>query len=424
MSIMIDVDKEQDEKMPVLLIARTDDRTRSDTAVLEEISALVKTAEMCPVDSVVIRRYEPTPKFGIGSGKAEEIKNIAISCGAEAIIFDFNITPTQQRNWEKLTDLTCFDRQEVIIRIFADRAMTREAVLQIELARLKYSLPRLAHTYEALSRQRGGRYGTRGGGETQLELDRRSILKKIARNQAELVEVRKDRSTMRKRRENAALPACAIVGYTNAGKSTLLNTLTGADVLAEDKLFATLDPTTRQYNVPSGRKILLTDTVGFIHDLPHTLIDAFRATLEEAAYASAVVIILDASDTKIQLHYETTLAVLDEIGARSQPQLIVLNKADILDEHTRARTASEFPGAILISAKTGEGFDAFAEALEKMVSGFDREYHIPLDRGDLVAQIHREGSVRDVEYEEQYIVVRANTDGRIAALLREFEFHA
>lgn len=421
---MMDVDKEQESSLPVLLVSRTENRVLSDREVVAEISGLVTTAGMQPVDIVVLRRFDPSPKFGMGTGKAEEIMHVAESCGAEAIVFEFEITPTQQRNWETLTGLTCFDRQEVIIRIFADRAMTREAVLQIELARLKYSLPRLAHTYSALSRQRGGRYGTRGGGETQLELDRRSILKKITRIQGELKEVRKDRSTQRKQRERVSVPSCAIVGYTNAGKSTLLNALTGAAVLAEDKLFATLDPTTRRYDLPSGRKVLLTDTVGFVHDLPHTLIDAFRSTLEEASFATGVLIILDASDANIQLQYDTSLAVLEEIGARSRPELIVLNKADLLDEHTRARLPVEFPGSVLISARTGEGFDAFAQLLEALVSGSEQDYLLPLDRGDLVARLHREGTVSKVDYRDDGILIRAGTDGRIAALLREYEYHA
>lgn len=421
---MMDVDKEQERSLPVLLVSRTENRVLSDREVVAEISGLVTTAGMQPVDTVVLRRFDPAPKFGMGTGKAEEIMHVAESCGAEAIVFEFEITPTQQRNWETLTGLTCFDRQEVIIRIFADRAMTREAVLQIELARLKYSLPRLAHTYSALSRQRGGRYGTRGGGETQLELDRRSILKKITRIQGELKEVRKDRSTQRKQRERVSVPSCAIVGYTNAGKSTLLNALTGAAVLAEDKLFATLDPTTRRYDLPSGRKVLLTDTVGFVHDLPHTLIDAFRSTLEEASFATGVLIILDASDANIQLQYDTSLAVLEEIGARSRPELIVLNKADLLDEHTRARLPVEFPGSVLISARTGEGFDAFAQLLEALVSGSEQDYLLPLDRGDLVARLHREGTVSKVDYRDDGILIRAGTDGRIAALLREYEYHA
>ncbi len=421
---MIDVDKAQDEPLAVLLVAQTGDRLQDDREVVQEISSLVKTAGMNPVDSVVLRRYEPAPKYGMGTGKAEEIFRIAQACGAAALVFEFDITPTQQRNWEQLTEMLCFDRQEVIIRIFADRAMTREAALQIDLARLKYSLPRLAHTYTALSRQRGGRYGTRGGGETQLELDRRSILKKITRIQEELREVRKDRETMRKKRDRTAVPSIAIVGYTNAGKSTLLNALTGAAVLAEDKLFATLDPTTRGYVLPSGRKVLVTDTVGFVHDLPHTLIDAFRSTLEEAAYASAVVIILDAGDPAIQMQYETTLSVLDEIGARDQPRLVVLNKSDLPDEHTLARLRIDFPGAVVLGARSGTGLDQFALALEQMVSGSDHEYHIPLERGDLVAQIYREGTVREVKYGDAYITVLAKTDGRIAALLQEFEQHA
>lgn len=420
---MIDVDKPEETLLPVLLVGRTENRALSDRDAVAELSGLVKTAGMRPVDSVVLRRMEPSAKFAMGSGKAAEIVQIAQDVGAKAIVFNFEISPTQQRNWEKLSDLVCFDRQEVIILIFADRAMTREAVLQIELARLVYSLPRLAHTYTALSQQRGGQYGSKGSGETQLELDRRTIMNKITQIRHELITVRQNRSTMRKRRERSQIPSCAIVGYTNAGKSTLLNTLTGAGVLVEDKLFATLDPTTRQFTLPTGRTVLLTDTVGFIHDLPHSLIDAFRSTLEEAAFASAVLLVLDASDPQILMQHKTALIVLEEIGAHSQPSLLVLNKADRLDEFSRARLILEYPDAVMVSAKTGEGFESFAIALDKLVSGTKKDYRLPLSRGDLVAKLHREGTVLAVQYEDDYITVEAKTEGRLEAVLKEFEFY-
>lgn len=420
---MIDVEKPEDALMRVLLVGRTENRLVSDRDAVSELSGLVKTAGMKPVDTVVLRKNKPTAKFGMGSGNAQEIVRVAQAAEVQGIVFDFELSPTQQRNWEKLSDLVCYDRQEIIILIFADRAMTREAVLQIDLARLVYSLPRLAHTYTALAQQRGGQYGSKGAGEKQLELDRRTVLEKITQIKRELITVQQDRSTMRKRRERAEMASCAIVGYTNAGKSTLLNTLTGAGVLTEDKLFATLDPTTRRFILPTGRTVLLTDTVGFIHDLPHTLVDAFRATLEEAAFASAVILVLDAGDPNIAMQHKTALGVLKEIGAQSQPSLLVLNKADLLDEFTRARLISDYPDAVMISAKTKEGLERFATALENLVAGTKKQYIFPLNRGDLLAMLHREGSVLFVEYGNEHITVDAKTDGRLELMLKEFENH-
>lgn len=420
---MIEVETESSKRPVAILVGRTEDRTVPDDEVVRELASLCDTAGLAVAGSVILRRFEPAPKFGMGAGKAEEIASLAKESGADEIVFDFEITSTQQRNWEKLTDITCLDRQEIIIRIFAARAMTREAALQVELARLEYSLPRLAHTYEALSRQRGGRYGTKGAGETQLELDRRSVLSKIAQIKKELTVVRSDRATRRKRRDRIPVPSCAIVGYTNVGKSSLLNALTGAGVLSEDKLFATLDPTTRRFVLPTGRTVLLTDTVGFIRNLPHSLVDAFHATLEEAAFADAVVLVLDASDPEIGMQLSTTRDVLAEVGAADRPCLLVLNKVDKLDDFSRARMSAEYPGAAFISARTREGFDSFASRVDALLAGDEHTYRLPPDRTDLVAFAHREGSVQDIRYEENAIVLRARTSGRLAASLREFEIH-
>jgi GTP-binding protein HflX len=419
--LMIEIEKEATRLPRAVLIGRTEDKVIADDDVVRELASLADTAGFEVVGSLVLRRFEPQAKFGMGSGKSGEIAAFAQEREADFVIFDFEIMPTQQRNWEELTSLTCIDRQELIIRIFAARAMTREAVLQVELAKLEYSLPRLAHTYGALSRQRGGRYGTKGAGETQLELDRRSVMNRIALIKKELVVVRQDRSTRRKRRERIPVPSCAIVGYTNVGKSTLLNSMTGAGVLSEDKLFATLDPTTRRFNLPTGRTVLLTDTVGFIRNLPHSLVDAFHATLEEAAFADVILLILDASDPEIAMELATTREVLSEIGASTQPVLLALNKIDRVDEFTRARLAESYPDAVMISARTQEGFGPFVDRMEALLSGDARSYRLPVDRSDLVAFAHREGSVISVEYADDAILLVARTSGRLAASLEEFK---
>ena len=278
-----------------------------------------------------LTRLEPTPAYGMGSGKAQEIADKAKELGADCIIFDWEMDPTKQRNWEKLTGIPVFDRNEVIIRIFAQRARTKEAVLQVQLAQLSYSLPRLSHSYGNLSRQRGGSFGNKGQGETQLELDRRQVEDKIVQIRKELEAVEESRATQRRQRERTATPACALVGYTNAGKSSLLNALTGADAFVEDKLFATLDPTTRKLSLSEGCSVLLTDTVGFISKLPHTLIDAFKSTLEEASFADLLLVTVDAGDPDCIKQYAQVLKVLAEIGADKIDRIVLLNKADKLD---------------------------------------------------------------------------------------------
>jgi len=420
---MIDIAAENARLPRALLVGVAEPALRGDDAPMRELASLAETAGLELADTVILTRLEPTPKYGMGSGKAEEIAALAKAREADQIIFDFEISPTQQRNWDKLAEIPCLDRQELIIRIFAARASTREAVLQVELARLQYSLPRLAHTYGNLSRQRGGRYGTKGAGETQLELDRRGVLGRIAIIKKELAAVKKDRATQRKRRDKVPVPSCAIVGYTNAGKSSLLNALTGAGVLAEDKLFATLDPTTRRFDLPSGRAILLTDTVGFVRNLPHSLVEAFHATLEEAAFADAVVIVLDASDPDAARQLDTTRSVLGEVGAGEKPRVLLLNKSDLVDPFVRSRLREEYPDATWVSARTGEGLADAVRAIEATLSGAESTYLLPLDRQDLVARAHREGSVIEVRYLDEGIEVRARSQGRLRAALEGFEVH-
>ena len=330
---------------------------------LAELSGLVWTLGMECAGQVVLQRLDVQPAYGMGSGKAKEICALASEADADCIIMDWELDPSKQRNWEKLSNIPVFDRQEVIIRIFASRARTKEAVLQVELARLEYSLPRLAHMYGDLARQRGGNYGAKGAGEKQLELDRRQTRQKISQLKEELKKVRQDRATQRKRRRKIPLATVALCGYTNAGKSSMMNALTGSDTLVEDKLFATLDPLTRRVKI-AGHEILLTDTVGFISNLPHQLIDAFKSTLEEAAEADALLLVIDSSDPKALEQAGAVFKVLREIGADKKPMIFALNKIDALKKQGPEKSdwaisalREAFEAAIECSAKSGEGLD-------------------------------------------------------------------
>jgi GTP-binding protein HflX len=331
-----------------------------------ELAALTETLGLRILGQETVHVRNSCPEFGMGTGKARELAEKAAVLGADCLIFDGELSPSQQRNWERLTDISALDRQEVIIRIFAGRAKTREAELQAALAELSYALPRLNHKYIDLSRQRGGRYGTRGAGETRFETDRRLVRQRIHKLEEELRKIQKYRATQRKKRKKNALPSCALVGYTNAGKSSLFKAMTGADVLVEDKLFATLDAVTRQLSLK--RPLLLTDTVGFIRRLPHDLVDAFRATLEEAALSDILIHVLDASDPALDSCFRTTMAVLGDLKADRLPMIIALNKIDkITAPGVLEALQKQYPGAIPISAKDRRGLDELERRLETMV---------------------------------------------------------
>jgi len=368
-----------------------------------ELHELVATMGVPVIGDITVHLRKPSSKYFLGSGKAQEIADMAEEQEADCLIFDCHLAPSQQRNWEKLTKICVIDREEVILDIFAARASTREAVIQVELARLQYSLPRLTRAWTHLSRQRGGTKGTRGEGEQQIEVDRRLVQKKISTLKKELLEVIKQRHTQRKKRERNAIPHAAIVGYTNAGKSSLLNIISGADVLVEDKLFATLDPTTRKVTLPSGRDILITDTVGFVRKLPHTLVEAFKSTLEEAVLADIIIILLDASNQYMEDHRKTTLAVLQELGAEDKEIITVFNKVDIIDDPVLiARLKAVNPEASFISAKLGEGVDNLQNQLDKKIckSGNICKLNIPPERHDLISKLHKNGKVLSMKYQD------------------------
>ncbi|CAA6678441.1 GTP-binding protein HflX [Lentimonas sp. CC4] len=392
----------------ITLPGETDSTTRS---LLDELRELVTTLGIGIQHEVQLAIRKPQAKFLTGSGKAEELVEEAKAHNCDVIVFDNELTPAQQRNWEQAAEdkILVIDRQEVILDIFGKRAQTKEAVLQVELARLEYNLPRLKSAWTHLSRQRGGGSMQRDAGETQLELDQRMVRTQITRVKRELESVIQHRHVQRKKRMTVPVPTCAIVGYTNAGKSSLLNKLTNSDILAEDKLFATLDPTSRRCPLPSGQPLVVTDTVGFVRNLPHRLVDAFKATLEEAVVSNFLIHVLDINSPDVEAHAETTLSVLRGLGADEKKIITVFNKIDDLwSEDTRIALSFRYPDALFVSAHSGEGIPELLKHMEGIVeSDFSQlRLLIPHNRYDLVARIHREGGVRKEEARDDgtYIV--------------------
>jgi len=391
---------------------------------LAEFRELVSSAGGVVSAEVLQRRGRPDPATLIGSGKVEEIAGIAASVEADLVLFDQDLTPTQLRNLEAALPCRVLDRTQLILDIFARHARTREGQLQVELAQLDYMLPRLSGKGKAMS-QLGGGIGTRGPGETKLETDRRQIKRRIDHLKVELESVRRVRKQQRQRREAVPVPTVALVGYTNAGKSTLFNRLTGAEVLQSSRMFATLDPKLRAIELPSRRKILLSDTVGFIRNLPHTLVTSFRATLEEVAQAEVLLHIRDASSTYSEEQKAQVEKVLDELEVLGKPRIEVLNKIDLLDEHERIglRNRAGSTGEVAVSARSGEGMDALLAAIDRALHTdplVDAELRIPQQEGAALAMVEAGMVVHSREYEGDAVRLVVSGPTSLLGRLRQY----
>ncbi|MGA2520800.1 MAG: GTPase HflX [Acidimicrobiales bacterium] len=387
---------------------------------LDELALLVATAGALVVGRVVQRRDRPDPATFVGRGKALELHELSESTDADTVVFDDELSPAQQRNLEKLLGRTAIDRTAVILDIFAQNARSQEGKAQVELALLRYRLPRLRGRGRAFSQQAGG-IGTRGPGETQLEVDRRRLLRRMTRLEADLRQVTATRRTQRRSRQRSRQHVVSLVGYTNAGKSTLLNRLTDAGVLVEDRLFSTLDPRTRRLALPGGETVLVSDTVGFVRKLPHQLVEAFRSTLEVVREADLLLHVVDGSAPEPELEIDAVRAVLEEIDAAAVPELLVVNKADAA-RRAAAQLVSDHPGAVMVSALTGAGMDDLLRAMGDRLRGADRvvELLVPFERGDVLAAVHREGEVVDEEHGEGATVVHVVLDEAGRARFRQF----
>lgn len=399
-----------------------DDAERS----LRELAALAETAGAVVLDGVIQRRDRPDPATYIGSGKARELREIVVSSGADTVICDGELSPGQLRHLEDVVKVKVVDRTWLILDIFAQHARSKEGRAQVSLAQMQYLLPRLRGWGESLSRQAGGRaggatggVGTRGPGETKIETDRRRIRDQMTVLRRQLKDMERVRRTQRSSRERAGTPAVALAGYTNAGKSSLLNRLTGAGVLVEDALFATLDPTVRRLDLPSGRHCTVADTVGFVRHLPHHLVEAFRSTLEEVTDADLVLHVVDGSDPHPEDQLTAVREVLGSIGAGNLPELVVINKADVADPLQLAALRRQEPDALIVSAHSGEGIEELLARLDARLPRPEIEVDVvvPYDRGDLVAAAHAEGEVVSEEHLPEGTRLRARVRPDLAARL-------
>ena len=388
-------------------------------ASMDELARLVETAGADPVARVLQHRDSPDRATYVGRGKVHEIRTVSETLDADTVVFDNDLTPAQQGNLEEILNRTALDRTAVILDIFAQNATSPEGKAQVELAQLRYRLPRLRRSGRTFSQQAGG-IGTRGPGETQLEVDRRRLMRRVTRLESDLRRIRKNRSTQSKARKQTSNRAVAIVGYTNAGKSTLLNHLTDAEVLVEDRLFATLDATTRRLQLPGGEAVFLSDTVGFVRKLPHQLVEAFKSTLDVVVDADLLVHVVDASDPDPEGSIAAVRAVLTEIGADRVPELFAFNKADLAPAAAK-RLVDREPGSVAVSATLGEGFDDLLAMVGRRLrrQAVVAALFVPYARGDVLAMAHREGEVLDIEEAADGWALRVRVDegsaGRLAA---------
>jgi GTP-binding protein HflX len=415
------------EKAYLLAVILREEERANAQSLLDELEELVSNLGIRIFCKKVVRVRKTYAGYLLGKGKFNEVIEDVGELGCDVIIFDNELSPSQQRNWEAESKVLVIDRQEIILDVFAARAQTKEAVLQVKLARLEYSLPRLRRAWTHLGRQRGGGVTQRGEGEAQIELDQRLVRDQISATKKEIKQVAKTRKTSRKKRLRIPLPTVALVGYTNAGKSTLLNQVCDSDVLSADKLFATLDPTSRQSLLPNGEKIILTDTVGFIRKLPHRLVDAFRATLEETLVANLLLHVVDLSNPQFEEHMDTTLTVLSELGAKEKEILTVFNKVDLLKDNdlVNLRISQNYKDGdmVYLSCKSGEGISDLMELIESKL-GLRREpitYLIPHDKYSLVVNIRKEGCLAEESAEEDGMLITAYPSNRLRKELKGYE---
>jgi GTP-binding protein HflX len=392
---------------------------------LAELAALAETAGSQVLDALLQRRDTPDPATFLGSGKAAELRDVVAATGADTVVCDGELSPSQRRGLEDVVKVKVVDRTALILDIFAQHAKSREGKAQVELAQLEYLLPRLRGWGESMSRQAGGRVaggagiGSRGPGETKIELDRRRIRTRMAKLRREIADMRTSRDTKRGSRRRNGVPSIAIAGYTNAGKSSLLNRLTGAGVLVEDALFATLDPTVRRAELPDGRAVTLTDTVGFVRQLPHQLVEAFRSTLEEVADADLVVHVVDVSHPDPEGQLSAVRAVMADVGAHAVPEVVALNKSDLADPDVVDRLLRRERNAVAVSARTGAGVQDLLDRVVRDLPSPEVEVDVvvPFTRGDLVSRVHADGEVLDVEHGPDGTRVHARVDEALAAAL-------
>ena len=396
---------------------------------LDELARLVDTAGADVEARIVQRRDAPDPATYVGKGKAEELHRVSLAVDSDTVVFDDELTPAQQRNLEKILGRTAIDRTDVILDIFAQTARTQEGKAQVELALLRHRLPRLRGRGKQLSQQAGGAtaggarapIGSRGPGETQLEVDRRRLQRRITKLEGDLKNLTKTRRTQRRARHRSGLPMVSLVGYTNAGKSSVLNRLTDAGVAVADRLFATLDPRTRRLELPGGEAVLLSDTVGFVRKLPHDLVEAFRSTLEVASEADLLVHVVDASAAEPIDQLKAVREVLEEIGAENVPELLAFNKADLAPLEAK-RLVGANPGSVALSAATGDGVDELLAAIGDRLRVLRpvAEFLVPFERGDVLAAIHREGEVLSEAHEDRGTRIRARLGPSRASAYAEF----